>query len=56
MSHGNAASGGDNPGNNLHVSSLAIRIDQRDLEGYFGKYGVVRPFCRIPLLAHSSQD
>lgn len=33
--------GGDNPGNNLHVSSLAISIDERALEAHFAKYGEV---------------
>ncbi|KAL7414090.1 hypothetical protein BDY24DRAFT_327305, partial [Mrakia frigida] len=33
--------GGDNPGNNLHVSSLALSIDERALEDHFAKYGVI---------------
>ncbi|CED83412.1 related to transformer-2 protein homolog [Phaffia rhodozyma] len=35
-------SGGDeNPGNNLHVSSLSPRVEQRDLETAFSKFGVI---------------
>jgi len=30
-----------NPGNNLHVSGLSSRVDNRDLETAFGKYGKV---------------
>jgi hypothetical protein len=30
-----------NPGNNLHVSGLAHKVDNRDLELAFGKYGRV---------------
>ncbi|KAG8905389.1 hypothetical protein FRB99_009002 [Tulasnella sp. 403] len=32
---------GVNPGNNLHVSGLSSRVDNRDLEVAFGKYGKV---------------
>jgi hypothetical protein len=37
----NRADGGHNPGNNLHVSGLSGKIDQRDLEAAFSKYGRV---------------
>ena len=40
--------GGDNPGNNLHVSSLAISIDERALETHFAKYGEVRSSRLMP--------
>jgi len=33
---------GNNPGNNLHVSGLGHKIDNRDLEAAFGKYGRVQ--------------
>jgi len=33
---------GTNPGNNLHVSGLGHRIDNRDLEAAFGKFGRVQ--------------
>ncbi|GJJ13119.1 hypothetical protein Clacol_007369 [Clathrus columnatus] len=33
---------GTNPGNNLHVSGLGTRIDNRDLEIAFSKYGRVQ--------------
>jgi len=33
--------GGNNPGNNLHVSGLSSRVDNRDLEAAFAKYGKV---------------
>lgn len=32
---------GNNPGNNLHVSGLSTRVDDRDLEEIFGRYGRV---------------
>jgi len=31
-----------NPGNNLHVSGLSSKVDNRDLEAAFGKYGKVQ--------------
>ncbi|KAM0786052.1 hypothetical protein ACM66B_006863 [Microbotryomycetes sp. NB124-2] len=31
--------GESNPGNNLHVSGLSTRVEERDLEEIFGKYG-----------------
>jgi len=34
--------GGQNPGNNLHVSSLSHRVDSRDLENHFAAIGRVR--------------
>ncbi|KIY50033.1 hypothetical protein FISHEDRAFT_40046 [Fistulina hepatica ATCC 64428] len=34
--------GGTNPGNNLHVSSLSHRVDNRELETIFGKIGRVQ--------------
>ena len=33
-----------NPGNNLHVSGLAHKVDTRDLEAAFSKIGRVRNF------------
>jgi hypothetical protein len=33
--------GGQNPGNNLHVSGLSSRVDTRDLEAAFTKIGRV---------------
>ena len=33
--------GGQNPGNNLHVSGLSSRVDTRDLEAAFAKIGRV---------------
>ncbi|KAF8586085.1 RNA-binding domain-containing protein [Ramaria rubella] len=33
---------GANPGNNLHVSGLGHKIDNRDLEAAFGKFGRVQ--------------
>ena len=39
--------GGQNPGNNLHVSSLSSRVDTRDLEAAFAKIGrVSESSCR----------
>lgn len=32
---------GVNPGNNLHVSSLSHKVDNRELETVFSKYGKV---------------
>lgn len=33
----------ENVGTNLHVSGLALRVEPRDLEDLFGKYGQVSP-------------
>lgn len=33
--------GGQNPGNNLHVSGLSTKVDTRDLEAAFTKVGRV---------------
>ena len=38
---GGGGGGGANPGNNLHVSGLSSRVDNRMLEEAFGKYGKV---------------
>lgn len=42
--------GGNNPGNNLHVSGLAHKIDNRELEEAFAKFGKVTrpPVCCNP--------
>lgn len=37
--------GSTNPGNNLHVSGLSSRVDNRSLEELFAKYGRVRATC-----------
>ena len=44
-----------NPGNNLHVSGLAHKVDTRDLEAAFSKIGRVREifYCLILLLTFS---
>lgn len=42
--HRRGEGGGTNPGNNLHVSGLATRVDTRDLEAAFGKIGRVGSF------------
>ncbi|KAI0029501.1 hypothetical protein K488DRAFT_56225, partial [Vararia minispora EC-137] len=34
--------GGNNPGNNLHISGLSSRVDSRDLEAAFAKIGRVK--------------
>ncbi|EKM48719.1 uncharacterized protein PHACADRAFT_266187 [Phanerochaete carnosa HHB-10118-sp] len=39
---GRGDEGGQNPGNNLHVSSLSSRVDTRDLEQAFAKIGRVK--------------
>ena len=36
-----ASDGGQNPGNNLHVSGLSHKVDTRDLEAAFAKIGRV---------------
>lgn len=44
MNHLQTNSGNDsgtNPGNNLHVSGLAHRVDNRELDSLFSKYGKV---------------
>ncbi|CAE6451789.1 unnamed protein product [Rhizoctonia solani] len=38
---GGGGGGGANPGNNLHVSGLSSRVDNRMLDEAFGKYGKV---------------
>ncbi|CAE7106480.1 unnamed protein product [Rhizoctonia solani] len=41
-SHGGGGGGGGaNPGNNIHVSGLSSRVDNRMLDEAFGKYGAV---------------
>lgn len=35
------AEAGSNPGNNLHVSGLSSKVDNKDLEIAFSKYGKV---------------
>lgn len=37
-----ASPGGQNPGNNLHVSGLSHRVESRDLENHFAAIGRVR--------------
>ncbi len=32
----------ENPGNNLYVTGLSIRVTEKDLEKYFAKVGEVR--------------
>ncbi|KAI0312984.1 hypothetical protein OF83DRAFT_1143422 [Amylostereum chailletii] len=39
---GRGDGGGNNPGNNLHVSGLSSRVDTRDLEAAFAKIGRVK--------------
>jgi len=39
---GRSSPGGQNPGNNLHVSGLSHRVDTRDLEAHFAKIGRVK--------------
>ncbi|OBZ79801.1 Serine/arginine-rich splicing factor SR45a [Grifola frondosa] len=39
---GDRGEGGQNPGNNLHVSSLSHRVDTRELEQAFAKVGRVK--------------
>lgn len=39
---------GGNPGNNLHVSGLSLRVEERDLEDLFGKHGRVRLVSVLP--------
>jgi hypothetical protein len=39
--HRGGEGGGVNPGNNLHVSGLSSRVDNRDLEALFSKHGKV---------------
>lgn len=36
-----------NPGNNLHVSGLAMRTTDQDLEEIFGKFGKVSGVSRL---------
>lgn len=38
-----------NPGNNLHVSGISLRVEDRDLEELFSKYGKVSDYDVDPL-------
>jgi transformer-2 protein len=40
------APGDGNPGNNLHVSGLSTRVDDRDLDEAFAKYGRIQK-CQV---------
>lgn len=52
----------ENRGNNLHVSGLSLRVEERDLEAAFSKYGRVRlPFFlprakALPLWGNNPND
>lgn len=41
MSSEREGGGGNNPGNNLHVSGLSSKVDTKDLEAAFSKLGRV---------------
>jgi hypothetical protein len=48
---------GQNPGNNLHVSSLSSRVDTRDLEAAFAKIGrVSESLCRASNLMSTDRN
>ncbi|KAM0747757.1 RNA-binding domain-containing protein, partial [Meredithblackwellia eburnea MCA 4105] len=44
-----------NPGNNLHVSGLSTRVEDRDLEEVFGKYGRIQK-CQVMRDPHSKDS
>ncbi|GAA6046791.1 hypothetical protein JCM3770_005645 [Rhodotorula araucariae] len=46
---------GNNPGNNLHVSGLSLRVEERDLEELFGKYGRIQK-CQVMRDPHSKES
>lgn len=54
-----SVSSSQNPGNNLHISGLSTRCDDKDLEELFGKFGRVGPdfslhTCPTVIQAHDS--
>lgn len=44
LMYGSRGDGSQNPGNNLHVSGLSLKIDNRELEALFAKVGRVRRY------------
>ena len=48
--------GGQNPGNNLHVSGLSHRVDSRDLENHFAAIGRVRIVSSVWKFATDTTD
>ncbi|GAA5846869.1 hypothetical protein JCM3766R1_004680 [Sporobolomyces carnicolor] len=47
--------GENNPGNNLHVSGLSSRVEERDLEEVFGKYGRIQK-CSVMRDPHTKDS
>ncbi|GAA5973576.1 hypothetical protein JCM11641_007129 [Rhodosporidiobolus odoratus] len=45
---------GNNPGNNLHVSGLSTRVEERDLEELFGKHGRIAK-CQVMRDPHTKE-
>ncbi|GAA5907726.1 hypothetical protein JCM6882_008957 [Rhodosporidiobolus microsporus] len=46
---------GGNPGNNLHVSGLSTRVEERDLEELFSKHGRIQK-CQVMRDPHSKES
>ncbi|GAA6059943.1 hypothetical protein JCM10212_003083 [Sporobolomyces blumeae] len=49
------AADGQNPGNNLHVSGLSTRVEERDLEEVFGKFGRIQK-CQVMRDPHTKES
>ncbi|GAA6019508.1 hypothetical protein JCM10207_003725 [Rhodosporidiobolus poonsookiae] len=47
--------GGSNPGNNLHVSGLSTRVEERDLEELFSKHGRISK-CQVMRDPHTKES
>ncbi|GAA5858636.1 hypothetical protein JCM8547_001400 [Rhodosporidiobolus lusitaniae] len=47
--------GGGNPGNNLHVSGLSTRAEERDLEELFSKHGRIEK-CQVMRDPHTKES
>ncbi|BGP58117.1 hypothetical protein JCM8202v2_005774 [Rhodotorula sphaerocarpa] len=45
----------NNPGNNLHVSGLSLRVEERDLEAAFSKYGRIAK-CQVMRDPHTKES
>ncbi|KAI5477694.1 transformer-SR ribonucleoprotein [Pseudohyphozyma bogoriensis] len=52
---GGGGGGGVNPGNNLHVSGLSTRVEDRDLEEVFGKFGRIAK-CQVMRDPHTKDS
>lgn len=52
---GEARGADNNPGNNIHVSGLSSRVEERDLEEVFGKFGRIQK-CSVMRDPHTKDS